>query len=61
MKSEDKQLLDCTENYYRHFEHIVDKNVSKIYNLLKLEFSGKALGDSVDEVGEGEGSTTIPE
>lgn len=33
---------------------------TRISNLLKLEFSGEALGDSVDEVGEGERSTTIP-
>lgn len=33
---------------------------SRISNLLKLEFSGEAHGYSIDEVGEGERSTTIP-
>lgn len=29
-------------------------------DLLKLELGGKAFGDSVEEVGEGEGSSTVP-
>lgn len=29
-------------------------------DLLKLKLGGKAFGDSVDEVGEGEGSSTVP-
>lgn len=40
-------------------EHIINPE-SVIYNLLQLEFSGKALCNSIDEVGEREGATTIP-
>lgn len=32
----------------------------KVTNLLKLELAGEAFGDSVDEVGEGEGSSAVP-
>lgn len=34
---------------------------TRVSDLLKLEGSGEAFSDSIDEVGEGEGSTTIPE
>lgn len=34
---------------------------TRVSDLLKLEGSGEAFGDSIDEVGEGEGSTTVPE
>lgn len=33
---------------------------TQVSNLLELEFGGEAFCDSIDEVGEGEGSTAVP-
>lgn len=37
------------------------RRAQSVSNLIELELGGKALCDSVDEVGEGEGSATVPE
>lgn len=59
-KSRDANLFGCTRIYcIETFADILEQK-DIISNLLNLKFSWKTLSDSVNEVGEGEWSTTIP-
>ncbi len=63
-KRRDANLTSKTEKIKPHSKETwktvwQKKKKTRMSNLLNLEFSGKAFGDSVDEVGKWERSTTI--